>query len=583
MPKSFADFDQTINKALNDWHIPGAAVAVLKGDKLLHKGGYGYRDVDKKLPVTDNTRFPIASMTKPFTAMGAALLVEEGLLEWDQPIRDVMPEFRLYDEYASQHASLRDLLSHRTGLPRHDATWYGNPAKPRMESIKELRHLKPSAEFRSQWQYNNLMYETVGHLCAVVTETDSWETFLQQRILDVLKLENTTPNFKDNDILFSDTAQPYRLPRGTTTPVKIDFYKNALGPAGSMYSTLNDMATWLGVHVQQGMANGAPFIAPYHLKQMHTPHMLMPATVQQELMFNNNLYAYGMGWFIEPYNGVTVLHHGGNINGFSLMAAFVPQQDIAIVVLTNIDGKPLRNVLLYEALDRALAIGDKTSENKNWSDEFLQRTKVQEAAASKNAQSTSQDRLANAPATHALADYAGEYQALAYADINVKYENNALQIFYYGQWWPLEHYQHNVFEMDMTERFDERAQIVFEINNRSQITGLRLPIEPDIDDMTFTRKALTPSEALAQQLAGRYDFPSQGQEVVVSLKEGDLYIALTGQPEKKLACVSLADSKQVFHFNKDSDSVLEFLNPNNTVQQLVIKKPGETYECRRIA
>ena len=139
MPKTLNNFDTYITQALADWHIPGAAVAITKGDEVLHSGGYGLRDIKQGLPVTANTRFPIASMTKPFTAMGAAILVDEGLLDWDQPIRDVMPDFRLHDDYATQHANLRDLLSHRTGLPRHDTTWYGSDRA--FEAIlPELRH-----------------------------------------------------------------------------------------------------------------------------------------------------------------------------------------------------------------------------------------------------------------------------------------------------------------------------------------------------------------------------------------------------------------------------------------------------------
>ena len=123
--KSLTHFDQIINQALQSWYIPGVAVAVVKGDKTLHMKGHGFRDLEQGLPITEHTRFPIASMTKPFTAMGSAILVEEGLLNWDQPISDVLPDFRLYDDYATSHATLRDLLSHRTGLPRHDATWHG--------------------------------------------------------------------------------------------------------------------------------------------------------------------------------------------------------------------------------------------------------------------------------------------------------------------------------------------------------------------------------------------------------------------------------------------------------------------------
>ena len=273
MIKTLTDFDQTINHALEDWHIPGAAVAVVKGEQVLHSGGYGLRDIEQELPVTENTRFPIASMTKPFTALGAALLVEEGLLDWDTPIRDVMPDFRLFDDYASQHLTLRDLLSHRTGLPRHDSTWYGNE-KTRQELFDGLRHLKPNAAFRSLWQYDNLMYETAGLLCAQLSGADSWEDFIQTRILDRLGMDATTPNFdKPDSTRFTDIALPYRLKKGHNSAEQIPCYHNPLGPAGSMHSMLNDMVIWLKVH-----ANGSSLLSVYNLKQMHIPHTLIPAT-----------------------------------------------------------------------------------------------------------------------------------------------------------------------------------------------------------------------------------------------------------------------------------------------------------------
>jgi CubicO group peptidase (beta-lactamase class C family) len=396
MPHSLNNFSDYITQALKDWHIPGAAVAVIKDGKVLHSAGHGLRDIDNALPVTENTRFPIASMTKPFPVMGVGLLVDEGLLDWDQPIRDVMPEFRLYDDYATQHATLRDLLSHRTGLPRHDGTWYGT-GKTRVELIEGLRYLKPNIGFRSLWQYNNLMYETAGHLCAKVSGYDCWETFLQEHIINKLGLESTTPNEIETGQSFTDIAQPYRVLRGTTEAKKIPFYINDLGPAGSMHSTLNDMVSWLKIHTQNGLHNGEPFISPINLQQMHTPHMLMPATPNQTDMFDNNLYAYGLGWFIEPYQGRTLIHHGGNIDGFSLMAAFVPQDNIALVVLTNVDGKPLCNALMYEAVDRALNL-----ESRDWSQQFLKRSLEAETAALKANAASDSDRVKDASASHPL-------------------------------------------------------------------------------------------------------------------------------------------------------------------------------------
>jgi CubicO group peptidase (beta-lactamase class C family) len=574
--KTLTDFDQTINQALEDWHIPGAALAVVKGEQVLHSGGYGFRDVEQGLPITENTRFPIASMTKPFTVMGAALLVDEGLLGWDQPIRDAMPEFRLFDDYATQHATLRDLLSHRTGLPRHDSTWYGKE-KTRQELFEGLRHLKPNAAFRSLWQYNNLMYETVGLLCAQLTGANTWEDFVQSRILDVLGMDATTPNFDQaDDSRFTDIALPYRLKMGHSTPEKMPFFQNPLGPAGSMHSTLNDMVTWLKVHI-----NGSPLISPYNLKQMHTPHMLMPASAQQEQMFNHNVFAYGMGWFVEPYQGVTLLHHGGNINGFSLMAGFVPQEQVAVVVLTNIDAKGLRTALLYEAIDRALGVD--SSRSKNWSSVFLTANNKLVEAAMKAGKSSEQDRVASAPASHPLEAYAGSYGAPGYADIKIKWQEQQLLIWHLGEWFACNHYHYDVFEIDARERYDETIKISFTLDNQGTISLLHIPIEPAIGDMAFSRKPEVLEAELQAQLTGHYQYPLAGQEVLVSLENEVLSLALSGQAKQTLHCVNNNPAKLRFKFAGNSQTLVDFIADDKGYSQLLIKHPDASYDCPRKA
>ena len=576
MPKTLNNFDTYITQALADWHIPGAAVAITKGDEVLHSGGYGLRDIKQGLPVTANTRFPIASMTKPFTAMGAAILVDEGLLDWDQPIRDVMPDFRLHDDYATQHANLRDLLSHRTGLPRHDSTWYGSDRA--FEAIlPELRHLEPTAPFRSQWQYNNLMYETVGLLCARLTDSNSWYDFVQQRILDPLGLNHTTPNHLTGDKQFDDIALPYRLKNGDDQPQLLDFYENPLGPAGSIHSTLNDVVTWLKVHTQGGQGNGVQLVSPHTLKQMHTPHTLMPATPGQEMMFNNALYAYGLAWFIEPYQGVTLLHHGGNINGFSVMGAFVPQEDIAIVVLTNIDGKGLRGALMYEALDRALEVN-----GNDWSAEMLKRNNetVQAALAAEQYTKDSQTSTATqAPASHPLCDYAGSYKAKGYDALDIRYDNNALSIKYYGEWWPLNHLHYDVFEMDMRSRFDSAAKVSFSLDNFGFITRLNIPAEPDLGDMPFKRQPITLPPTQQAALAGPYSYPLEGQSLEVLIEEEKLYLAITGKNKTALHCVDQQDQSLSFKLEGNDSSVLEFVLEGGEVKTLLVNHPGALYRC----
>lgn len=579
MRKSLKDFGRYIENALIDWRIPGAAVAVVKEGEILHRGGYGYRDLEQQLPVTEDTRFPIASMTKPFTALGAALLVEEGLLSWDQPIRDVMPEFRLADEYATQHASLRDLLAHRTGLPRHDSTWYGT-GKNQAELLAGLRHLSPSASFRQAWQYNNLMYETVGLLCARLTNAENWEAFIQERVIGALAMHDTTANATVPDRQFDNVALPYQLRHGEEQPEPMPVYVHPHGsPAGSIHSTLNDLICWFNVHTQEGSGNNPELISPYHLKQMHTPHMLIPATPVQEKMFGQNLYSYGLGWFIEPYQGVTLIHHGGNLNGFSLMGGFIPQEKLAVVVLTNINAKGLRTALLYEAVDRALGV----SGTRDWSKAFLERDNETVQAALAGNKSARQDRLANAPHQHPLERYAGTYCTPAYADIEINYQDGGLRVALMGQWWKLEHRHYEVFEIDMSDPFQEKMPLSFITDRHGLITGLQVPIEPAIDDLVFKRSPLTLDPEIQLQLTGRFRHPVAGQCVQITADGNSLYLHLDGQDKQLLHCVENQPNRCRFRFANNARSLIDVVAGGDGYQQLFIKHPGSTYECCRIA
>ncbi|HSM56932.1 MAG TPA: serine hydrolase domain-containing protein, partial [Candidatus Sulfomarinibacteraceae bacterium] len=169
----FAEFDNYVEAAMASWHCPGVAVSIVRGDEVLHQSAYGLRDVEAQLSLTEDTRFPMASVTKSFTAMSVALLVDEGKLEWDKPVREYMPEFILDDDYVTQHVTVRDMLSHRTGLPRHDfAAWRLDV--PRAEFIRRMRHFKFNASFREKFQYNNLMYVAAAYLVEKIAE-QRWE------------------------------------------------------------------------------------------------------------------------------------------------------------------------------------------------------------------------------------------------------------------------------------------------------------------------------------------------------------------------------------------------------------------------
>ena len=400
------NLDQNVNDSMKSWHCPGVALALIKGDQVLHQSAYGLLDVEDQLPMTENTRFAMASVTKSFTAMSVALLVDEGKLEWDKPVREYMPEFILDDPYVTQHVTVRDMLSHRSGLPRHDfSAWRLDVS--RADFIKRMRHFKFSATFREKFQYNNLMYYSTAYLVEKISE-QHWEDFVQERIFSPLGMD--TSNFVPKPPQEEQVnAKGYRVDRDEEGGVKGLVYmpfgehtELSPGAAGALFSTLADLTQWLKVHVNNGRVGDVQLVSPDNLKQMHLPQTIIPGGGFNEALLGNTIFTYGMGWFIEPYRGYTLVHHGGNVEGHSLIIGFVPQEKIGVVALTNIALLPLRDVLLYESVDRALDLSD-----RDWNSKFHKMVDPLIIAQAKGKQTSSEERLEEAPPTHSLETFVG--------------------------------------------------------------------------------------------------------------------------------------------------------------------------------
>jgi CubicO group peptidase (beta-lactamase class C family) len=173
--------DTLVNRVLKEWHAPGVSIAVVEKNKVIYTGGFGYRDVNKKLPVTQTTLFAIGSCTKAFTASMLGMLQNEGKVDIEKPVRNYLPELRFYNDYLNDHVTLHDMMCHRTGLPRHDLSWYGSTAS-RAELLKRIQFLEPTAELREKWQYNNFMFMAQGMVIEKITGK-SWEENIKERIL----------------------------------------------------------------------------------------------------------------------------------------------------------------------------------------------------------------------------------------------------------------------------------------------------------------------------------------------------------------------------------------------------------------
>lgn len=574
----FHDFDQYVEEAMRSWHCPGVALAVVKEDAVLHQNSYGLRDVAQELPMTPDTRFAMASVTKSVTAMSAALLVDEGKLEWDKPAREYMPEFILDDAYVTQHITVRDMLSHRTGLPRHDlAAWRIDIS--RAEFVKRMRHFKFSASFREKYQYNNLMYYAAGHLVEKIAG-QKWETFVQERIFAPLGMvaSNFQPEPPQPDQF---NAAGYRVDRDDEGKAKglvaMPFGQHtelSPGSAGALFSTLADLTQWLKVHVNDGAVGDLQLISPHNLKQMHLPQTIIPGGGFNEALFGNAIFTYGMGWFIEPYRDYTLIHHGGNVEGHSLIIGFAPQAKVGVVALTNISSLPLRDVLLYEGLDRALNLPA-----RDWNSRFHQMYDPLIAGQAQAKQTAAVEKVENAPPTHSPEQYVGEYEADGYPDFAVRQAGDGFQARTVGSldWSELRHYHYNVFEWHLAD-FDAWVKVRFLVNDNGEIETVSIPIEPAVENVAFTRKEPQLTEELLAALAGEYDLPVAGLTVVVAAREGKIYATQTGGVPRELKVYKLSDDLIGFKLER---ARFDFVREKGTVTRLILKEPFTTLEAPR--
>ncbi len=572
------NYEKYIKESMDSWHCPGVGIAVIKGDAEIFKKTFGWRDVEEKLPVTEDTRFAMASVTKSFTAMCIALLADEGKIDWDKPVREYMPEFILAEPYVTQNITVRDMLSHRTGLPRHDfSAWRLDIS--RAEFIKRMKHFKFSATFREKFQYNNLMYYAAAYLVEKVSG-QKWEDFVTERIFIPLGMKSSSlcPETPGKEQV---NAKGYRVERADDGSFKhlvnMPLGKHtelSPGAAGALFSTLADLTRWLKVHINDGCLGDRQFISGNNLKQMHIPHMVIPGGGFSEKLTGNTIFTYGMGWFIEPYRGYTVIQHGGNVEGHSLVIGFIPQERLGIIALTNIAMLPLRDVLLYESIDRVLGL-----KGRDWNRKYHEMFDPIIRAESKSRETSADEKIKKAPMTHSLDSYTGAYSAEGYPDFAVREENGKLLACSVGstEWSDLCHYHYNVFEWYIAD-FDFWAKIRFLINDNGEVDSVSMPLEPSVDNIIYKRKPPEMLEDIVNAVTGDYDSPIKGIIYSIKKREGKLYFSETGLSPREIKPYKISRNTAVFRKGRDR---LEFLIKGKMAVSLIIKGPFMTMEAPR--
>lgn len=475
--------DSYIDEQMRAWPGPGLAVGILSGSEVVHRG-YGVRDVSSNEPIDSATLFSIGSCTKGFTTMALGLLIDQGALDWDTPLRRYLPDFELWDRTATEQLTLRDLASHRSGLPRHDLMWYGSAAS-REELVHRLRHLQPSKPFRYVFQYQNMMYVTAGLLIERVTGM-AWEDFIAERIFRPLNMIRTTTDMARVQAE-PNSAKPHG--RGTNGIQQIPYYElGAAGPAGGIYSTLNDMTTWLRLQLDAGQYNGQPFIDAAILKEMHSPQVIMPPV--PEMVWRDypeiSINASGMGWGSMIYRGHFVARHMGSINGFVAQISFLPEHNAGVMVFSNMDGNLLPVVVAFNLLDRLLGL-----EPLPWSERFCDfKAKVERQLESAR-EDLAANRQTGHPPSRPLAEYAGEYVHPAYGTLQITHADTTLTATRDALKFTLTPYHYDTFEL-LQESAELPVLASFCLNERGEIDAIRVPFEPSVEPIVFKRSAQAP-------------------------------------------------------------------------------------------
>lgn len=278
-----------IDTTKDQWHVAGLSIAIVKDDSVIMSQGFGFRNYEEELPADSQTLFPIGSSTKAFTSFAAGLLVDEGLLDWNTPVREYLPDFKMQDDFATKEMTTIDLLTHRCGLPRHDLMWYGADFT-REEMYNRLRYLEPNKPFRYDFQYQNLMYLTTGLMIGRLTNS-SWEEVVSQRIVEPLQMNNS--NFSVDVSQMSDNySLPYKANKDDVIE-KMQFRRiSAMGPAGSINSCADDMAQWLKLLLNNGKLGDKQLMMEGTFDNLIKPHMVLGSeSSTEELTYT----AYGLG------------------------------------------------------------------------------------------------------------------------------------------------------------------------------------------------------------------------------------------------------------------------------------------------
>lgn len=570
--KRLAGFDAWMDELVKDWNVPGIGVAVVAKDRVVLAKGWGYRDYGKKLPFTPKTVTPIASNTKLFTSIAAGLLVEEGKLAWDAPVKQFVPQIRFHDDALDASVSIRDMLGHRTGITRHDTIWYKSDFT-RKQLFERLRYLEPKEPIRQLFLYNNMMYAGAGYVIELLSGK-TWEAFVQERIFDPLGMSSSGFSI-DTMLQQPEPGVPWTERRDSFELYEIPYYREAegVGPAGSINSNLEDMSKWLIALLNDGKLGERQVLPAAALKETTRPGIALANAALEARGWGELLNpVYGAGRFTASYRGHLIRYHGGDINGFHSQVAMLPSEGYGVVVLVIGDhAAPLYNVVTYQVFERLLGLAPTP-----WSERALEiRLKGKEAGKQARAQAGG-ERVTDTRPAHPLTAYAGDYEHPAYGVLRVGQQGEGLSFDFHKIRLPLTHFHYERFDTPDDEQ-DGKWSVNFVTSPQGEVD--RAVMSLDEAEAVFTRVAAADLSAPAtlSRYVGTYETPTGAKFQVVLKEDGSFGVAFVGAPFQKL----VPWQPHRFRVPEFADVVVEFVVEGERVVAMKQTDPSGTYTFPR--
>ncbi len=466
------DFDGYVREAMKDWKVPGPAVAIVKDGRVVFMKGYGVRELGKREPVDEHTLFAIGSTTKAMTAAALAMLVDDGKVKWNDPVTKHLPAFAVRDPYVTRELTVRDLLTHRSGVGNADFLWYGTDNSAE-EILRRVQYLDQAASLRSRFIYQNVMYAAAGKVVGAASGMP-WEQFIRARIFQPLEMDDSVPTLM-MQASRENVASPHHVSDGSVHVIR-NAAVDSVAPAGAVWSSVSDMSRWMRAMLNGGRIpdrDSSRLLTEARYAELFEPQMIVDrgAFYPTARLTEPHWTTYGLGWFQQDYRGRAVDFHTGSIDGMVAIIGLIRDERLGIYVLANLDHAELRHALMYKVFDLYGPGGS----SRDWSADFLKLYRSLEKEAEDAARHREEERVAGTKPSLALAQYAGMFSDPLYGTVEVVFTDDRLRLSHgSGFDGVLEHWNFDTFRAVWDRPWLDKSYVTFSLDRKGSVVTLEL-------------------------------------------------------------------------------------------------------------